>query len=793
MSTSAQPHETKVKLTKSSGSNNNSSSSSNRAKVASIDAKYSDDELSSDESIEDTADATADGDIDLAEKTKRTQYDETKETIESLKKLEAILAPIFFTLLSFFVRFYRISVNSSVVWDEAHFGKFGSYYLRHEFYHDVHPPLGKMLVGLSGYLAGYNGSWDFPSGEKYPEYIDYTKMRLFNATFSALCVPLAYFTMKEIGFTIWTTWLFTLMVCLESSYVTLGKFILLDSMLLFFTVSTVFCFARYNNFNNKQQEFGRKWWKWLLLTGVSIGCVCSVKMVGLFVTSLVGIYTVVDLVTKLQDKSISWKKYACHWSARIIGLIIVPMSIFLLCFKIHFDLLYKSGTGDANMSSLFQANLANSDVGGGPRDVSIVHSVVTLKNQGLSGGLLHSHVQTFPEGSKQQQVTTYSHKDSNNNWIFQRARPLPSYDPSGNKTDIEYVIDGMHVRLMHPQTGRNLHTHEIPAPSTKSEWEVACYGNLTIGDAKDNWIVEIMDQQGDEDKLKLHPLTSSFRLKNEVLGCYLGVTGTSLPQWGFRQGEVVCYKNPFKKDKRTWWNIENNRNEILPPAPENFKLPKTRFIRDFIQLNLAMMATNNALLPDPDKQDDLASSFWQWPTLNVGIRMCGWSPDKAKYFMIGSPATTWTSTVGVFIFAFITLYYIVRWQRQFVDFPSNHPQKLQKFIMGGIYPMFGWGLHFMPFVIMGRVTYVHHYVPALYFAMIVFCYEVDAFASIFNRPRASAVSKIVYAAIYVTLYALVAGTFWYLRYFSWGMEGDKKEWKHLQLINSWRVSDDNYI
>lgn len=724
------------------------------------------------------------------EDSKRTKYDETKDFVESLKTLESILAPILFTLLSFFVRFYRISINNHVVWDEAHFGKFGSYYLRHEFYHDVHPPLGKMLVGLSGYLAGYNGSWDFPSGEEYPAYIDYTKMRLFNATFSALCVPFAYFTCKEIGFSIWTTWLFTLMVCCESTYVTLGKFILLDSMLLFFTVTTVFCFARFNNFNNKKQEFSRKWWKWLLLTGFSIGCTCSVKMVGLFVTTLVGIYTIVDLWNKLGDRSISWKRYSGHWMARIIGLIIVPISIFLISFKIHFDLLYKSGTGDANMSSLFQANLVGSDVGGGPREVAIVHSKVTIKNQGLTGGLLHSHVQTYPIGSKQQQITTYGHKDSNNNWIFQRPRGEPHYDSSNNNTDIEYVFDGMTARLMHVMTGRNLHSHDVPAPETKSEYEVSCYGNLTIGDRKDNWIIEIMEQQSDEDKMRLHPLTSSFRLKNEIMGCYLGVTGTSLPQWGFRQGEVVCYKNPFKKDKRTWWNLENNRNDILPPPPADFKLPKTRFLRDFIQLNLAMMATNNALVPDYDKQDDLASSAWQWPTLNVGIRMCGWGKERAKYFMIGSPATTWPSTVGVVLFAFIVLYYLIRWQRQYVDF--SDPHKLKVFLMGGIYPMFGWGLHFMPFLIMGRVTYVHHYVPALYFAMIVFCYEVESFTRKLNSSDASTAKKLAYAAIFIGLYVFVGGTFWYFRYFSWGMEGPKEDWKHLQLLRSWRVSDDDY-
>ena len=51
-----------------------------------------------------------------------------------------------------------------------------------------------MLVGLSGYLANYNGSFEFKSGETYPEELNYTFMRLFNSAFGALCVPASFFS-----------------------------------------------------------------------------------------------------------------------------------------------------------------------------------------------------------------------------------------------------------------------------------------------------------------------------------------------------------------------------------------------------------------------------------------------------------------------------------------------------------------------------------------------------------------------------------------------------------------------
>lgn len=97
------------------------------------------------------------------------------------------------------------------------------------------------------------------------------------------------------------------------------------------------------------------------------------------------------------------------------------------------------------------------------------------------------------------------------------------------------------------------------------------------------------------------------------------------------------------------------------------KMYRSPFLRDFWHLNVAMMTSNNALVPDPDKEDILASKPTDWPLLNVGLRMCGWGNNQSKYYLMGTPIIWWGSTFSLVLSLCALGTYLLRRQRKYVD------------------------------------------------------------------------------------------------------------------------------
>lgn len=80
-----------------------------------------------------------------------------------------------------------------------------------------------------------------------------------------------------------------------------------------------------------------------------------------------------------------------------------------------------------------------------------------------------------------------------------------------------------------------------------------------------------------------------------------------------------------------------------------------------------MMTSNNALIPDPDKEDILASKPFDWPFMRLGLRMCGWGDTQTKYYLLGTPVIWWGGACSLIASVIALGVYLMRMQRKYVD------------------------------------------------------------------------------------------------------------------------------
>jgi len=92
----------------------------------------------------------------------------------------------------------------------------------------------------------------------------------------------------------------------------------------------------------------------------------------------------------------------------------------------------------------------------------------------------------------------------------------------------------------------------------------------------------------------------------------------------------------------------------------------------------------------------------------------------------------------------------------------------------------GWFLHYTPFFLMTRQLFLHHYFPALYFAILLFCSLFDLMTAAL-RPK-------IRLQIGAVLMIIAIWNFWYLSPLAYGNQWTSQKCRRAQWLKTWDFS-----
>lgn len=627
-----------------------------------------------------------------------------------------------------------------------HFGGFASKYMSRKFFMDVHPPLAKLMITLAAWAHGFRGNFDFSDiGTEYlttpdREQVPYVAMRSVGAFFGSLLVPVAYLTLRGLSMRPASALLAAFFVLFDNALTTQSRLILLDAPLVFFVASSLAAWVFFCQIDQRA-PFSRAWWMCLVATGASLGLVLSCKWVGLFTVASIGLPVVVQLWYRLGDVRTPIPTLVRHLGARAACLIVLPLTIYLTTFAIHFAILNEAGEGDSFMSWRFRRALQGNEVPDTFSEIAL-GSTVRIQHHHTLGGYLHSHDHKYETGSRQQQVTLYPFRDENNEWVLIRA-PVsdeekyatgedghaiaPDDEISRFHHNLTYVRDGDVVRLIHAMTLLRLHSHgDHRPPVSESDYqnEVTGYGFPSSqfgGDINDNWVIEIHAQEHltrGQDRERMHTLRTLFRLRHANLGCYLYSHKVALPDWGYGQQEVTCNTSPTLPN--SIWYVETNTHPLLDEHAPKVNFVPPSFLGKVLELHRVMWDVNQHLTAHHVYE----SRPHTWPFLRRGINF--WTKHHRQVYLIGNPLVWWPAALAVGLYAVVRVGLVLRAQRGYQDFTSAAVVRYDRACaLLGV----AFALHYLPFFLMKRQLFLHHYLPALYISVLLLACVFDAASS----------------------------------------------------------------
>ncbi|KAB1280539.1 Protein O-mannosyl-transferase 1 [Camelus dromedarius] len=723
------------------------------------------------------------------------------------------------TAVGLLSRLWQLAYPRAVVFDEVYYGQYISFYMKRIFFLDSSgPPFGHMLLALGGYIGGFDGNFLWNRiGAEYSSNVPVWCLRLLPALAGALSVPMAYQIVWELGFSPCAAMGAALLVLIENALVTQSRLMLLESVLIFFDLLAVLSYLKF--FNSQKHRYGRRgvsspagnslssqltallcprpfslsWWFWLTLTGMACSCAVGVKYVGVFTYLLVLGVAAVHAWHLIGDQTLSNVCVLCHLLARAVALLVIPAATYLLFFYVHLALLCRSGPHDQIMSSAFQASLEGGlarITQGQPLEVAY-GSQVTLKNAfGKPVPCwLHSHQSTYPViyesgrgSSHQQQVTCYPFKDVNNWWIIKdpRRHQLVVNNPP------RPVRHGDIVQLVHGMTTRFLNTHDVAAPLSPHSQEVSCYVDYNISmPAQNLWRLDIVNRESDAEVWKT--ILSEVRFVHVNTSAILKLSGAHLPDWGFRQLEVVGEKLSRGYHESTVWNVEEHRygksqeqkeRELELHSPTESDISRNlSFMARFSELQWRMLTVRS-----DDSEHKYSSTPLDWVMLDTNIAYWLHPRTSAQIHLLGNIVIWASASLATMVYALLFLWYLLRRRRKVYDLPED---SWLRWVLAGALCAGGWAVNYLPFFLMEKTLFLYHYLPALTFQILLL---PVVFEHISNHLCRSQLQRSLFGALVVAWFASACHVSNTLRPLTYGDRSlSPSELKALRWKDSWDI------
>lgn len=243
-------------------------------------------------------------------------------------------------MLGLTTRFWFFGSPNEVVFDEVHFGKFVSGYYTGEYFFDIHPPLGKLMIAGFAKFFDFKPEFSFAQiGDNFPDN-KYLALRFLPALAGAFLPLIIFLLLLELKLSKLAAFAGSLLVILENAILTQSRFILMDSFLLLFGFLCLLFFFK----NHSRPKL-----KYLILMGLFGGLAVSIKWTG---GAFLALPTIVETIAILKTRKLT---SVLNLTAFFV---IIPFAVYFSVFAIHFALLAKSGQGDAFMSPSFQKTLS---------------------------------------------------------------------------------------------------------------------------------------------------------------------------------------------------------------------------------------------------------------------------------------------------------------------------------------------------------------------------------------------------------------------------------------------------